>query len=291
MAKKKFQIISIFSVLFFLVPFIACEQDDELPEIKEPELQAIVSDLQFAEGPAFYNGSLYFSDIQANKIYKWNENTGSQVFISNSGAANGIYFDNNGDMIVCQGGNKQLVTIDAEKNITVITDKFEDTSYNEPNDVWQAPNGNIYFTDPIYTGTLSQAGEYVYCVKSSTGEVIRVIDDLVKPNGIIGNVAGSKLYVADHGASKIYQYPISSDGTLGSKQLFASVQADGLSIDSSGNVYAASESILIFNSSGQQINSIDIPGTITNICITESESKLAYITTHNRVYKQVFDEQ
>ena len=291
MTKNVLKIASILALLFLPVLFISCEEDDEIPEIEEEELQTIVSDLQFAEGPAFYNGSLYFSDIQANKIYKWDENTGSQVFISNSGAANGIYFDNNGDMIVCQGGNKQLVSIDSSGETTVITDKFNSASYNEPNDVWVAPNGNIYFTDPVYTGALSQTGEYVYCVKPSTGEVIKVIDDLVKPNGIIGNANGSTLYVADHGASKIYQYSVSSDGTLGSKQLFAAVKADSLSIDNSGNVYAASERILIFNSSGQQINTIDIPGTITNICIVEGTGKVAYITTHNRVYKQIFDEQ
>lgn len=287
---KRFNPIIVFSILLIFAFSISCEEDDSVEEVEEQELEVIAEGLQFAEGPAYVNNNLYFSDIAANKIYKWNENIGSQIYLNNSGAANGIYPDKSGKMIVCQGGNKQLISIDANQNISVLTDEFNDIPYNEPNDVWISPNGNIYFTDPVYTGTLSQPGEYVYSVLSSSGEVIKVADDLTRPNGIIGTPDGSKLYIADHGDSKIYQYTISGNGHLSNKKLFAAIQADGLSIDTDGNLYAASKSIMIYNSSGTLIKTIDIPGTITNICVTEGEKKTAFITTHNKVYKQIIHE-
>jgi len=107
---------------------------------------------------------------------------------------------------------------------------------------------------------------------------------LVKPNGIIGHSDGTKLYIADYGASKIYQYSISPDGNLNNNQLFANIQADGLTIDNEGNIYAASKSIMKYNSNGEFLESIEISGILTNLCFIETENVL-YATTHNEVYQ------
>jgi gluconolactonase len=196
-------------------------------EVNEP--QVIADNLQFAEGPVYHNNNLYFSDIQKNTIYKWNSTEGLNVFFENSGGANGLFFDNSGNLVVCEGANKCISSIDAEGNETVLADSFENNPFNEPNDLWIAPNGNIYFTDPLFSGTMTQPGEYVYCILSSNKQIIKVVVDLVKPNGIVGNADGTILYIADYGASKIYQYTIATDGTLFNKKIFAGIQADGSS--------------------------------------------------------------
>jgi len=265
----------------------SCENDTVKPQDeKEKETLTIAYDLMFAEGPAYYNGILYFSDIQANKIYTWNETQGLQVYKENSGGANGLYLDKSGQLIICEGSNKRITSIDTSGNTTILADEFEGTPFNEPNDVWVASNGNIYFTDPVFSETLSQSGEYVYCILSSNKQIIKVADDLVKPNGIVGNADGTKLFIADFGASKIYQYVISADGTLNDKKLFTDVQADGLTIDTEENVYAASKSIMIYNSDADYINSIDVDETLTNLFYAETEnSKLLFVTTHSNVYQ------
>lgn len=269
----------LFQILF------SCKNGNESNiDDNEDQLQCIVSGLQFAEGPAFFNNYLYFTDISANKIYKWNAAEGLHVFKDNSGAANGLYFDNEGKLFVCEGGNKRIVCLDQSLNATIVTDKFNGKPYNEPNDLWISPGGNIYFTDPVYTGTLSQEGEYVYCVHASTGEVTRVIDDLVKPNGIVGNSDGSTLYVADWGASKIYEYEISVDGTLSNMKVFAEIRADGLTIDDEDNIYAAGNLLKEYDPQGNLIMSISIPGTLTNLCFVRTDKKILYMTTHNEVY-------
>ena len=210
----------------------SCKKD--IVEIEtESGLQCVVSDLQFGEGPAYYNGYLHFSDIKANTIYRWNESSGKTIFRENSGGANGLYFSPQGNLIVCEGNNKRIVSIDPFQKVTVTTDSFGGKSYNEPNDLWISPSGNIYFTDPVFTGTQTQDGLNVYCVLAATGSVTKVVSDLVKPNGIIGNSAGKLLYIADYGASKIYKYTISSDGSLGNKQLFITTHT-GLYIEKLG---------------------------------------------------------
>jgi len=283
--KKYSELVSagIFSICSLTV---ACkEHADQSPDVTTPVI--IADNLLFAEGPAYLGGNLYFTDIEANKIYRWNRSSGLEVLKENSGKANGLYFDKNNKLVVCESGNKRIVYISSGSDIAIITDKFGDKPYNEPNDVWISPGGNIYFTDPVFTGTLSQDGQHVYCVIATSGEVIRVADDLVKPNGITGNKEGSLLYVADYGASKIFKYSIRIDGTINNKQLFAAITADGLDTDSDGNVYAASNGIMIYNSSGGLINTIRVPGITTNSCIVEDGTKTIFITTHNTVYKYI----
>lgn len=268
--------------------FPACEKSDTSKVfIEENEIQCISSGLQFAEGPAFYNNNLYFTDIGANRIYRWNNSDGVRVFRENSGAANGLYFDMKGQLYVCEGSNKRIVYIDQNQNVVTVTDIYNGKSFNEPNDLWISPEGNIYFTDPVYNGTLTQDGQHVYCVLSNSKEVIRVTDDLVKPNGIIGDYSGSLIYIADWAASKIYRYNILNDGNLTGKFLFANVRADGLTIDDRGNLYAAGDSVYKFNSSGLRISGIGIPGTLTNLCYVKTDKELLFITTHDKVYKLI----
>ena len=275
------------SLLSGIFIFNSCKKELTVAETFS-ELQSVVSGLQFGEGPAWFNGNLFFSDITANRIMQWNDLTGLTVFKENSGGANGLYFDAKGTLYVCEGGNKRIVAIDSNKNATVLTSSFAGNPYNEPNDLWVSPSGNIYFTDPAFTGTLTQDGQHVYFINGITGVVTRVANDLVKPNGIIGNTSGSILYIADYGASKIYRYAIGADGFLLNKTLFAAVQADGLSIDDEGNLYAASSKVLQYNTNGVLTGQLDVPGTITNLCLVKTYSKKLYITTHSGLYVKEF---
>lgn len=283
-----FSYIILFTLILISSVIVSCNKDKDQSLI-DTGLVKIADNLKFAEGPAYYSGDLYFSDIDADKIYKWNETDGLIVFRGDAGRANGLCFDKNGNLFVCEGGNKRIVSINLPSELNIISEKYSNKPYNEPNDIWVSPSGNIYFTDPVFTGTLSQDGEHVYCVPASGGQAIRVADDLVRPNGITGNIEGSILYISDYGDSKIYRYNILPDGTLTSKQLFAAIKADGLDTDSSGNIYAASDGIIIYNSSGGLINRLQVPGTTTNSCIVEEGTKTLFITTHNTVYKYIIN--
>jgi len=116
-------------VLSAIVSLNSCKKDENI-EPENAETKIIVSDLLFAEGPAYYEGNLYFSDIQANKIYKWNTTAGLQVFKETTGGANVLYFDNSGTLIVCEGTNKRITSIAKNLNLTILADKFDDKPFN-----------------------------------------------------------------------------------------------------------------------------------------------------------------
>ena len=67
-----------------------------------------------------------------------------------------------------------------------------------------------------------------------------MIDDLVRPNGIIGTLDGKLLYVADRAADTNYMYTINDDSTLSGRRFFSGEGSDGMALDTEGNVYITS---------------------------------------------------
>jgi gluconolactonase len=248
------------------------------------ELKRVAGTYEFAEGPAVdSNGDVYFSDINAGKIYRWSPNGNVSVFKTGLNKPNGLIFDSAGNLIVCEGGAGRLLAIDAQGKVTVLIDQYNGKRFNEPNDLWIDPQGGIYFTDPIYTSSLVQSGEYVYYLSSD--QVTRVISDLVRPNGIVGTKDGKTLFVADHGAGKIFVYTINADHTLANKKLFASTGSDGMELDAQGNLYVTVQSgVQIYNATGQLVQSIPTTEQPTNVAFAGEKRQTLFITARTAVY-------
>jgi sugar lactone lactonase YvrE/formylglycine-generating enzyme required for sulfatase activity len=241
----------------------------------------------FTEGPAAdTTGDIYFSDIDASKIFKWNAASGTvTTFSTTSGGANGLFFDDTGDLLACEGYNKRLVSVDMSGNVTVLTAAYNGAPFNKPNDLWIAPNGGVYFSDPLFgAGTETQDGEHVYYVSPDHSTVTRVISDMIRPNGLVGTPDGMTLYVADYGAGNVYRYTINTDGTLSNKTLFAAVTCDGMTIDDEGNVYMAADAILVYSSAGTYLEEITIPEQPTNVTFGGSDGRTLFITARTTIY-------
>jgi len=132
---------------------------------------------------------------------------------------------------------------------------------------------------------LTQNGEHVYYISADRNSVTRVINDMVRPNGLIGTPDGQILYVADHGAGKVYIYDITNPGTLSNKQLFVSKACDGMTLDRLGNVYITNESsVLVYSVSGELIQDIPAGGQVTNVCFGGLGASTLYITSTHALY-------
>jgi gluconolactonase len=241
---------------------------------------------QFTEGPAEdKKGNVYFSDIPASRTYKWSPDRGVSLFRENTGGANGLAFDAEGNLLACEGANGRVVAVDAKGNVTVVADKYQGKRFNQPNDLWIDPKGGVYFTDPLYgRGEKTQDGEHVYYVPADRKKVIRVIDDMVRPNGLVGTPDGKTLYVADHGAGKTYRYTVSADGTLRDKTLLASNGSDGMKLDQAGNVYITTDAVLVYNPAGKQIARIEVPQQPANVCFAGKNGTMLFITARSSIY-------
>ena len=250
-------------------------------------VQKLTGGFQFTEGPAAnQEGNIYFTDIPNNRIHKWSLDSNLSTFMENTDGANGLFFDKKGNLIACVGGTGKLVSIDPQEKITVLADKYEGKPFNSLNDLWITPKGGFYFTDPRYGNrdNLPQDGEHVYFLSADRKKLIRVIDDMVRPNGIIGTPNGKTLYVADHGGGKTWAYKINPDGALSDKKLFAKQGSDGMTLDQKGNVYLTSEAVNVYSPSGELIETIYVPEVPSNVSFGGKNKKTLFITARTSLY-------
>ena len=256
------------------------------------KVEKLAGGFKFTEGPvADAEGNVFFTDQPNNRIYKWSVDGKLSVFHEKPGRANGLFFDKKGNLLACADLNNQLWSIDPKGKVTVLVKGYKGKKLNGPNDLWIDPKGGIYFTDPFYRrpywnrGPMEQDGQHVYYLYPDRKKLIRVTDDLVTPNGIIGTPDGKLLYVADLGARKTYVYNINADGTLSNKKLFCSMGSDGMTIDDEGNIYLTRKGVTVFNSAGEKIEHIDIDaGWTANVCFGGSDKRTLFITAQTSLY-------
>lgn len=247
-------------------------------------LQTIGSDFRFTEGPAAdAAGNIYFTDLRVNRIYVHDTAGNISVFREDSGGANGLYFDHGGNLLICEGTNKRITSLAPDKTLVTLADEYNGKPFNKPNDLWVDSEGGIYFSDPVYGKVpKTQDGEHVYYITPDQSKVVRVIDDFVRPNGIIGTPDGKTLYVADHGDSRVWKYTINADGTLSNKTLFTKHASDGMTLDAQGNLFITENTVLVFNPAGEQIREIKTLDRPTNVTIS---GDTLYITARTHFCK------
>jgi gluconolactonase len=251
------------------------------------KVEKLAGGFAFTEGPAAdAQGNVYFSDIPNNRIHKWSLDGTLSTFRENSGGANGLYFDDEGHLLACEGGGRRLVSIDPKGNVTVLAEKYQGKRFNSLNDLWIDLKGGVYFTDPRYGNRdgMEQDGEHVYYLSPDRKRIVRVIDDMVRPNGVIGTPDGKTLYVADHGGRKTFVYTINEDGTLSNKKLFASQGSDGMTIDSEGNIYLTARVVAVYDKNGEKIEEIEVPEGPANVTFGGKDGKTLFITARTSLY-------
>ena len=267
-----------------ITSFCIAQQAVTAPEAK---VEKLTGDFNFVEGPAAdAQGNIYFTDIPNNRIHKWSLDGKLSTFRENSGGANGLYFDKDGNLLACEGGGRRLVSIDKQGQVTVLADSCQGKKFNSLNDLWIDPKGGVYFTDPRYGNrdSMEQDGEHVYYLSPDRKKLIRVINDMVRPNGLIGTSDGKLLYVADHGGRKTFVYTVNEDGSLSNKKLFAPEGSDGMTIDNEGNVYLTTNVVAVYNSKGQKIETIQVPEQPANVTFGGKDNQILFITARTSLY-------
>lgn len=248
----------------------------------------------FTEGPASdKKGDIYFTDQPNDRIMKWSATTGKITeFMKPAGRSNGLCFDSQGSLWACADEKNEMwkVSPDGKKKTVVIKD-YNNKLLNAPNDLWLRPDNGLYFTDPFYKrdywtrGPMEQEVHGVYYMAPDRKKLVRVVDDLQQPNGIIGTPDGKTLYIADIDANKTYAYDIQADGTLANKRLFCELGSDGMTIDNEGDVYLTGKGVTVFDKTGKQIAQMPIAEEWTaNICFGGKDRHTLFITASKSVY-------
>jgi gluconolactonase len=274
-------------------------------------LDILAKGFYWSEGPLWIDElqAVLFSDVPANKIYKWSEADSLGIYLESAGHSgegninsgkgpNGLILDMNHKLLICQHGDRRIARMDADlKNPQVqfitIADSFEGKKFNSPNDLAIDHAGNIYFTDPPYGQPENKTGEIgingVFKV-SSDNEVRLLVDSLRWPNGIALSLDQKTLYInqSDQINPVLYSYDIAGDGSLeNGKILFdfttlaenANGLPDGLKIHQSGNIFATGPGgVHIISPEGKHLAAIKT-GKSTANCAFDTDQKYLYMTT------------
>lgn len=275
-------------------------------DMKAEDIRAIVEDnarverlatgLKFAEGPLWNpRGFLLFSDTPADTIYKLTSNGDLEVFRRPAGYPNGNTFDRLGRLVTAQHDRRVTRTVNG-KVITLVS-QYEGKKLNSPNDVVVKSDGSIYFTDPPFgirkpyavREEPEELGFYGVYRLTEDGKLVLLVKDIPLPNGLAFSPDEKKLYITDSQKGNILVFDVKADGTLENKRVFADMKvpgkeplADGMKVDSQGNVYSTGpEGIWIFSPQGKLLGKIFLPENSTNMAWGDSDYKTLYITTYN----------
>jgi gluconolactonase len=265
----------------------------------------------WSEGPLWIDDlqAVLFSDVPANKIYKWSEQDSLSIYLGPAGHSgeeykdssfgpNGLILNLDGNLVLCQHGDRRIARMDADLNnpqakFTTIADTYEGLKFNSPNDLAMDDAGSIYFTDPPYGRPGNKTGEIgingVFKVTSDK-EVILLVDTLTWPNGIALSIDKKTLYInqSDPDNPILYSYKIAEDGSLeNGKVLFdfkplaknANGLPDGLKIHKSGNIFATGPGgVHIISMEGKHLAAIKT-GKSTANCAFDTDQNYLYTTT------------
>lgn len=272
---------------------------------------------KWVEGPVWNRkgGFLLFSDIPNNVVHKWEPGKGISAFLQPSGytgsapftgpepGSNGLTFDNDGLLVLCQHGDRRVARRESNGNMTILADRYEGKRLNSPNDLVFHSSGALYFTDPPYglpgrwedpQKELPFQGVYR---RAADGRLTLLTKELNAPNGLAFSPDEKTLYVAQSDPNKAIwmAYPVKADGTLDTGRVFFDATPafvakqpglpDGLKVDARGNLWATGPGgVYVFSPDGTHLGTLEMGVPTANVAFGDDGSTL-YITANTAVWR------
>jgi gluconolactonase len=296
---------AILTTLLLMTTF--AHADDGLKDLVPPDakLEKLGGDMNFLEGPVWTDadgGYLVFSDIPANKLYRWDKN-GLKVFREPSNNANGNTRDAYGQLVTCEHSSRVVTRQQLFGGPNTLAHQFEGKQLNSPNDVVVKSDGTIWFTDPPYGTPKGEKREldkqHVFrltAIPASRGgggglryNIASVVDDFDRPNGLCFSPDEKTLYIADSGkAHHIRAFDVQPDNTLANGRVFCVIDKgipDGIRCDETGHVWSsAGDGVHVFAPDGKLLGKIAVPETPANLCFGGEDGKTLFITAQKSLY-------
>lgn len=268
------------------------------------EFELLAGPMGITEGPAWDGSGLLFTNINNNRIMRYDAASNEiSVYRTNTNGANGLMFDENGQLYACEGDGRRIVRYPPDGETIVLCDNYQGKRLNSPNDLAIDRRGWVWFTDPRY-GTkrddMELDHESVYRLeprRDGSWEAVRVTYDTTAPNGLLLSPDNRTLYVAqskygEGEARELRAYPILDDGTLGQYAVLHNFYPhrgiDGMCLDTEGNIVATAGwelsgpggMIYVFTPNGRVLETHPVPADRPTNCTFGGEDLSdLYVTT------------
>jgi gluconolactonase len=278
----------------------------------DARVEKVAGGFTFTEGPLWRpSGQLWFSDVVGNVVRQWSPD-GKVVELMRPGGydgnhlpaggfvgPNGMTAAPNGEVFLCQHGNRRIARIGCDMRVTTLVDNLEGKKLNAPNDLVFRSDGMLFFTDPPYGLPLqdddpSKELPFNGVFKLKDGKLDVIITNLTRPNGIAFSPDEKTLYVSNSDEKqRIWmRYDVGADGSVsGGRVLFDASGhkeggvPDGMKIDVEGNLWATGPSaVLVISPEGKHLGSITPPEDPAN-CAWGDDGRTLYITAETGLYR------
>jgi gluconolactonase len=268
-------------------------QSREALDFEAIKVERIVTGYSYLEAPAWSReGFFLWSDVPANKIWKWVPGQEPVIYRDPANKANGLVYDAKGELYIAESAPSRVVKVPKKGDLEVLADKWEAKALNSPNAVVVRKDGQVYFTDPAF-GTRNAHRELdfygVYHVTQDRERKLEVIAKLKgRPNGIALSPNGRILYVANSDERAIYAYDLGPKGEATNERVAASKiegVPGGLAVDEFGNIFVAAKGLHIYSPVGVRLHTIEISEEPSDIAWGDGDFQTLLVTARSSIYR------
>jgi gluconolactonase len=263
-------------------------------------LEKLHTGTRWAEGPCYFadTGVLIWSDIPNNRMLRYVEGLGVDVFRQPSHCSNGNTRDRQGRLVTCEHETRRVTRTEYDGKITVLADRYQGKRLNSPNDVVVKSDGSIWFTDPPY-GILSDYegnksaseldGNYVYRLDPASNALDIVANDFDKPNGLAFSPDEKQLFIVDSGRPRhLRAFDVVDGRRLSGGRIFAECDAgsfDGFRFDAEGHLWTSTKAgVSCYAPDGELLGKIRIPEAVSNLTFGGPKKNRLFITATTSLY-------
>lgn len=281
---------------------------------EDAQVELLADGFRWVEGPVWAGRGLLFSDIPANRIYRWQPPGRVSVFLERSGyhgsvpfrgaepGSNGLILDAAGRLVICEHGNRRITRLEHDGTRRVLAQRYRGRRLNSPNDATFHPDGSLYFTDPPFglPGSFQDPAREldfsgIYRVRAD-GVVELMSRELRAPNGLAFSPDGRTLYVTDVDPrrSAWLAFPVAEGHRLGRPRVLRDIThlsgpgrgaPDGLKVDRDGHLFGAGPGgVFVMTATGQLLGTIELGVPTANVAWGDDGSTL-YIAADSGIYR------
>ena len=204
------------------------------------EARLILDGLIFPEGPRWFEGRLWFSDMHAHEVVAVTPDGERETIVEIPNQPSGLGFLPDGRLLIVSMLDRKLLRLDPDGLWDVA-----DLSTLAPfhcNDMVTDADGNSYignFGFDLIAGDAPKSTNMLLVTPDGNASV--VADGLQFPNGTVITPDGKTLIVAESWGQRLTAFDIESDATLSNQRVWADLgfPPDGICLDAEGAIWVA----------------------------------------------------
>lgn len=271
------------------------------------EVERLATGFTFTEGPIWNQEGEYllFSDMPGDVRRRWSERDGVEEVMRPSNKCNGMVYDAEGNLLVCEHVTSSLVRERPDGTRETVARHYRGKYLNSPNDVVTRSDGTIYFSDPSFgrmpgfgierEQDLSFQGVYRVAAGGGDPELVVGEHEFGQPNGLCFTPDESLMYINDTPRALIRVYEVQPDGALtGGRLFFEGIGSgvidegvpDGMKCDERGNIWVTGPGgVWVISPEAEHLGVVEVPENVGNLGWGGADWKDLYMPSSTSLYR------